>query len=68
MPKAELKSRDVIFEDNQGTLWIVPHLGCLSYYDRESKELKPYYTDYTRQYKQSKRKNNTGLSVNAIVD
>ena len=48
MPKAELKSRDVIFEDNQGTLWIVPHLGCLSYYDRESKELKPYYTDYSK--------------------
>lgn len=46
MPKAELKSRDAIFEDNQGTLWIVPHLGCLSYYDREAKELKPYYTDY----------------------
>ncbi len=46
MPKAELKSRDAIFEDNQGTLWIVPHLGCLSYYDRETKELKPYYTDY----------------------
>ena len=48
MPKAELKSRDVIFEDNQGTLWIVPHLGCLSYYDRDSKELKPYYTDYSK--------------------
>ena len=48
MPKAELKSRDVIFEDNQGTLWVVPHLGCLSYYDREDKELKPYYTDYSK--------------------
>lgn len=48
MPKAELKSRDVIFEDNQGTLWVVPHMGCLSYYDRETKELKPYYTDYSK--------------------
>ena len=48
MPKAELRSRDVIFEDNQGTLWVVPHLGCLSYYDREDKELKPYYTDYSK--------------------
>ena len=46
MPKAERKSRDVIFEDSQGTLWVVPHLGCLSYYDRKSKQLKPYYTDY----------------------
>ena len=48
MPKAELRSRDVIFEDSQGTLWVVPHLGCLSYYDREDKELKPYYTDYSK--------------------
>ena len=48
MPKAELRSRDVIFEDSQGTLWVVPHLGCLSYYDREEKELKPYYTDYSK--------------------
>lgn len=47
MPKAELKSKDVIFEDNQGTLWMVPHMGCLSYYDRESEMLKPYYTDYS---------------------
>lgn len=46
MPKAERKSRDVIFEDKQGTLWVVPHLGCLSYYDRKDKQLKPYYTDY----------------------
>lgn len=48
MPKAELRSRDVIFEDSQGTLWVIPHLGCLSYYDREDKELKPYYTDYSK--------------------
>ena len=48
IPKAELRSRDVIFEDSQGTLWVVPHLGCLSYYDREDKELKPYYTDYSK--------------------
>lgn len=48
MPKAELRSRDVIFEDSQGTLWVVPHLGCLSYYDREDKELKSYYTDYSK--------------------
>lgn len=46
MPKAERKSRDAIFEDSQGTLWVVPHLGCLSYYDRKTRQLKPYYTDY----------------------
>lgn len=46
MPKAERQSRDLLFEDNQGTLWVVPRLGCLSYYDRESKQLKPYYSDY----------------------
>lgn len=47
MPKAERMSRDVFFEDSQGTLWLVPHLGCLSYYDRDTKELNPYYTDYS---------------------
>lgn len=46
MPKAERQSRDIFFEDNQGTTWIVPHSGCLSYYDREDKQLKPYYSDY----------------------
>ncbi len=46
MPKAERKSRDLIFEDNQGNLWMVPHLGCLSYYDPANKKLHPYYTDY----------------------
>lgn len=47
MPKAERMSRDVFFEDSQGTLWLVPHLGCLSYYDRDTKELNPYYADYS---------------------
>lgn len=47
MPKAERMSRDIFFEDSQGTLWLVPHLGCLSYYDRDTKELNPYYTDYS---------------------
>lgn len=47
MPRAERMSRDVFFEDNQGTLWLVPHLGCLSYYDRQTRTLKPYYTDYS---------------------
>lgn len=46
MPKAERISRDVIFEDSQGTLWVVPHQGCLSYYDRKTRQLNPYYTDY----------------------
>lgn len=45
IPKTERNSRDVFFEDNQGTLWIVPHMGSLSYYDRDSKQLKTYYTD-----------------------
>lgn len=47
MPLAERKSRDIIFEDSQGTLWMVPHNGSLCYYDRNSKQLKPYYTDYS---------------------
>ena len=46
MPEAERQSKDGAFEDAQGTLWIIPHLGCLSYYDRTSRQLKPYYTDY----------------------
>ncbi|MDO4165361.1 MAG: response regulator [Bacteroides sp.] len=46
MPRAERMSRDIIFEDGQGTLWMVPHNGCLSYYDRSDKQLKPYYSDY----------------------
>jgi len=57
MPNAERKSRDVIFEDNLGTLWVVPHLGCLSYYDRECKQLKPYYTDY----------NNSGSKFTPVI-
>lgn len=46
MPKAERQSKVAFFEDKQGTLWMIPYLGCLCYYDRESKQLKPYYTDY----------------------
>lgn len=46
MPKAERQSREGIFEDSQGTLWIIPHAGCLSFYDRKSQKLKSYYTDY----------------------
>lgn len=46
LPKAERLSRDLIFEDKQGTLWMVPHRGGFSYYDRKNKQLKPYYTDY----------------------
>lgn len=46
MPKAERSSKNAIFEDSQGTLWVVPTLGCLSYYDREDQKLKSYYTDY----------------------
>lgn len=46
MPKAERQSKEGVFEDAQGTLWVIPHLGCLNYYDPESRQLKPYYTDY----------------------
>lgn len=46
MPKAERQSREGVFEDAQGTLWVIPYSGCLSYYDRKSQLLKPYYTDY----------------------
>ena len=46
IPKAERHSRDLFFEDSQGTLWMVPHGGSLSYYDRNDKQLKAYYTKY----------------------
>ena len=46
MPKAERKSNEGAFEDAQGTLWVIPQMGCLSYYDRKSQQLRPYYTDY----------------------
>lgn len=46
LPKAERANRNFIFEDQQGTLWMVPHKGGFCYYDRENKQLMPYYTDY----------------------
>lgn len=46
MPKAERQSKEGVFEDAQGTLWVIPRSGCLNYYDPESRQLKPYYTDY----------------------
>ena len=41
----ELESKDLIFEDQQGTLWLVPHKGEFCFYDREAQELRNYYTD-----------------------
>ena len=38
-------SRNLIFEDNQGTLWVVPNKGNFGYFDREEKQLKTLYTD-----------------------
>ncbi len=46
MPEAERQSKEGIFEDAQGTIWVIPHAGCLNYYDPGSRQLKPYYTDY----------------------
>ena len=45
MPQSEQNSRDMFFEDSQGTVWVVPHQGSLSYYDRKSRQLRPYYSD-----------------------
>ncbi|MCD7789125.1 MAG: hybrid sensor histidine kinase/response regulator, partial [Bacteroides thetaiotaomicron] len=41
----ERKNKNVIFEDRQHTLWVLPPEGNLSYYDRENKELKPMLKD-----------------------
>lgn len=41
----ERKNKNVIFEDQQHTLWVLPPEGNLSYYDREKKELKPMLKD-----------------------
>ncbi len=38
-------SRNLIFEDNQGTLWVIPSKGNFSYFDREKKQLKTFYMD-----------------------
>lgn len=47
MNRSEERSVPLIFEDPQGTLWIVPNQGTLCYYDRQHKELRPYYTNYS---------------------
>lgn len=44
-PRGLKKNRPIIFEDRQGTLWVVPEQGSFSYYDRQSKELKYYYRE-----------------------
>ena len=43
--KYERKSKNLIFEDLQGMLWILPPEGNLSYYDRKEKRLKPFLMD-----------------------
>ena len=37
-------NRNAIFEDRTGVLWLIPYKGNFSYYDRENKQLKPFYT------------------------
>lgn len=37
-------NRNVLFEDRAGVLWLIPYKGNFSYYDRETKQLKPFYT------------------------
>ena len=39
------ENKNTIFEDKQGTLWLIPHNGNFCYYDRKNKELKAFYTD-----------------------
>ena len=36
---------NVIFEDNQGTLWVMPTKGNFSFYDRNNKKLSTFYSD-----------------------
>lgn len=43
--KYERKNKNVIFEDRQNVLWILPPEGNLSYYDRKEKQLKPMLSD-----------------------
>lgn len=38
-------SRHLIFEDNQGTLWLLPSKGNFGYFDRKEKKIKTFYTD-----------------------
>ena len=42
-PISEIASKNLIFEDKQGTLWLVPHNGDFCYYDRQVQELRHYY-------------------------
>jgi len=38
-------SKSFLYEDNQGTLWVLPSKGNFSYYDRQKKQLRTFYTD-----------------------
>ena len=48
MPDSEYASRTLAFEDRQGTVWVVPRGGALSYYDPQSRTLLPYLSDPAR--------------------
>ncbi len=41
----ERPSRSFAYEDREGTMWMIPQQGDLCYYDRESDQLKLYYTN-----------------------
>lgn len=41
----ERDNQYMIFEDQEGTLWMSPRKGHLCYYDRNSNQLKLYFTD-----------------------
>lgn len=41
----ERDNQNIIFEDKEGTLWMIPPKGCLCYYDRASNQLKLYFPD-----------------------
>ena len=45
LPQTDRVSRDLVFDDRQGTVWVVPHGGTLSYYDPQARRLCTYRTD-----------------------
>lgn len=45
IPSSSADSIPFCFEDINGTLWVLPNRGTLSYFDYETEELKTYYDD-----------------------
>ncbi|MBQ8520622.1 MAG: response regulator [Bacteroides sp.] len=45
IPQSELSNSKLIFEDKQGTLWMVPKKGGFCYYNRQEKRLRTYHKE-----------------------